>query len=273
MQRETARRKAGVRGIEKVDVSGIKIDPNRDRSMLRQQRYQGLDEEETERAIRIAMRADPLVFAYLDQIEIDVDDGIAQLSGRVGRVRAKQSAEQDARNTVGVWKVINSIEVQWSEGGPTDGEIIDNVQAAFLRSANVTRSDFRVHSRQAHVSLYGMVETPFEKKYAGWIAGGLPGVLHVANHVSVKPDSVEPKPDAALEEAIREKWRHAFFDRSSDLRVEVEDGVAVLSGEVDTWRQWQTAMDLAVEAGAREPHNLIDVRLHPPHGGSNVFVP
>ena len=54
-------------------------------------------------------------------------------------------------------------------------------------------------------------------------------------------------------------------------------GVAILEGTVDTWFMWQTAMDQAIAAGARRPHNLIEVRYGLPSGphyyGPHNYVP
>ncbi len=64
-----------------------------------------------------------------------------------------------------------------------------------------------------------------------------------------------------------------MFDASDGIDITVTDGVAVMTGTVDTWRQWQAALDLAIEAGSRAPHNMLNVRHHPPHGASRIFVP
>lgn len=60
-------------------------------------------------------------------------------------------------------------------------------------------------------------------------------------------------------------------------QVKVEKGVAILRGTVDTWLMWQTAIDLALEAGSRRPHNLIAVRYGDPSAprfyGPHYYVP
>ena len=56
------------------------------------------------------------------------------------------------------------------------------------------------------------------------------------------------------------------FLPDNQVTVKVVDGVAILQGTVDTWMMWQTAMDQAIAAGARRPHNLIEVRYGLPSG-------
>ncbi|REJ82654.1 MAG: BON domain-containing protein [Planctomycetota bacterium] len=259
-------------GVQNIDARGLLVDYERYDGTRRRRRLEELTDEHLVEAVRLALRYDPRVLSYLDTIEVESDGGSITLSGAVGRLRAKQAAEETARGTLGVWRVRNNLKVRWSESDPPAHEIVDFVQAALLRDPYVSRHEIRVHCRNGHVSLYGLVDSDFEKKTAGWIAGGQKGVVHVNNYLSVPEDWV-PRSDAEIKADIDEKLARTFFDRSNEVDVTVEDGVAILRGEVDTWRQWQWAMELAVEAGARRPHNLIKVRYHPRHGGSRIYVP
>jgi hypothetical protein len=66
-------------------------------------------------------------------------------------------------------------------------------------------------------------------------------------------------------------------DPNNQVTATVENGVAILRGTVDTWYMWQTALDQAIAAGAREPHILIEVRYGLPSGphyyGPQDYVP
>ena len=48
------------------------------------------------------------------------------------------------------------------------------------------------------------------------------------------------------------------------MTAKVKNGVALLEGEVDSWFMWQSALEQAVAAGAREPHMMIEVRYGDP---------
>ena len=67
------------------------------------------------------------------------------------------------------------------------------------------------------------------------------------------------------------------MDPNNQVTATVENGVAILRGTVDTWYMWQTALDQAIAAGAREPHILIEVRYGLPSGphyyGPHDYVP
>lgn len=261
-----------IAGIDAVDVNGIRVDSDRFDGMRRRARMTKLSDKEITDNVRLAMRHDARLISYLDGIKVDSDGGSVTLTGHVGRYRVKEFAAETARNTVGVWRVKNHLKVRWSGDDISARNIIDYVQAALKRDPYVDRHDIRVHCRNAHVTLYGLVDTQFEKEAAGWIAGGQKGVVHVNNSLAVAK-KWQPKPDEEIQDAIEEKLKFTLFDRSNDIEVRVEDGVALLRGRVDTWRQWQAVMNATVAAGARRPHNMIRVRFHPRHGGSQIYVP
>lgn len=270
--KSAAERKSWVAGVKSVDVRGVQVDFDLYDGMRRRKRLQEVTDKKIIEMVKLAMRQDPRVLSYLETIHIESTDGSVTLTGKVGRLRAKDTAENVARSTVGVWRVKNNLKVRWSSKDPTAHEIIDDVQTALRRNPYVSRHAIRVHCRNAHVSLYGLVDSEFEKTVAGWTAGGQNGVVHVNNSLAVAK-MWNPKSDAEIKADIEEKLKFTFFDKSNNIDVTVENGVAILRGEVDTWRAWQTAMNKAIEAGARRPHNLLNVRYHPRHGGSRIYVP
>ncbi len=68
-----------------------------------------------------------------------------------------------------------------------------------------------------------------------------------------------------------------FIDEENRVSARVEDGVALLEGTVDSWFMWQTALDQALAAGAREPHMMIEVRYGEaaatPYYGTQYYIP
>ena len=265
-------RLAEVMGILRVDLGQVEVDAGRSDGSRRKSRYANLSDESLLKMVRRVFDADPLVFSHADNINVQVNDGVVSLSGTVNRSRVKHAAERIALGVIGVHRVTNELKVDYPDGYPSDAEIIRETQGALKRSPYLERRDFRVHSQAAHVMLYGVVESELEKEIASRIAYGVEGVVHVANSLAVQREWVE-KSDSEILADLKRKLEFAFFDKSNTVNVNVTDGVAILRGEVDTWRQWQTALDLALEAGSRHPHNLIRVRFHPPHGSPRVYVP
>ena len=206
------------------------------------------------------------------EIKVVVDDGVVTLRGDIEHFSAKRAAERAAVNTLGVDRVSNKLKIAWDEAKSDDPVIESSVKAALGRNPYVSRHDIIVRCRHAHVDLFGLVDSQFEKDIADWTAETQKGVVHVNNRLSVLREW-EPRSDDEIQEAINEKLEWTFFDRASEIDVNVENGVAILRGTVDTRRQWQRVMDIAVKAGARSPHNLLRIRLRPQRGRNPLYVP
>ncbi len=270
-ERDIIEELASVSGIQSVDVRGVKIDSSIRDGVRRRSRYAELTDEKIAEAVRLTLKHDPRVLSFTDTIDVESKDAAVTLRGEVGHAVAKRAAEQAARNTLGVDRVRNRLNVAWSED-VNDEEIEQFVRAALLRDSYVGRRDILVRSRRAHVDLFGLVDSKFEKHAAQQTAEMQRGVVHVNNNLTVVNDW-EPRSDDEIQAAIEEKLKWAFFDKASDIKVRVENGVALLQGTVDTRRQWQHVMDIAVKAGARKPHNQLKIRLQPQQGRKPLYVP
>ncbi len=263
---------AEIWGVTTVDVTSVTVDSDSFDESQRRERYADVSDGEIQDALARSFRNDPIVFSHVAAIATNVRDGSVTLSGTVDCLRTKNRAERLAGDVVGVQRVVNEINVEYSDKEVSDMEIIHETQAALRRSALLDRRAIRVHCQRAHVSLFGIVDSELEKQVAGWIADGITGVVHVNNSLAIEPKWKE-KSDEAIKSDLQRKLNFTLLDKTDDIRVTVENGTVILQGEVATWRQWQLVMDLAIEAGARHPHNLLNVRYHPPHGASRIFVP
>jgi len=270
-ERDTAEELAAVSGIRSVDVRGLKIDSSIRDGVRRRTRYAELSDETIADAVRLTLKHDPRVLSFTDTINVESKNAVVTLRGDVGHAAAKRAAEQAARNTLGVDQIRNRLTVAWIED-VNDEEIEAFVTAALIRDSYVGRRDILLRSRRAHVDLFGLVDSKFEKHAAQQAAEMQRGVVHVNNHLTVVNDW-EPRSDDEIQKAIEEKLEWSFFDTASDIKVRVDNGVALLQGSVDTRRQWQRVMDIAVKAGARKPHNQLKIRLQPQQGRNPLYVP
>lgn len=261
-------------GAQSVDDRGIKVSWSESDPELRTRRYQTVTDEQIQAAVTRAFKMDPRLLSYSPQVK--VEKGAVTLTGDVGTLAAKEAGERDARHTIGVRKVDNRLRVRWAEKPPTDEQIANFTRAALKRDPYVERHNIIVECRNAHVALYGIVDTEFEKTHTKWITGCQNGVVHVADYLAVRKQWV-PKSDAVIDAALKDKLAWSFVDPGNQVTATVEDGVAILRGTVDTWSMWQMAIDLALEAGARRPHNLIAVRYGEPSAprfyGPHYYVP
>ncbi|MEO9594546.1 MAG: BON domain-containing protein, partial [Rhodopirellula bahusiensis] len=65
------------------------------------------------------------------------------------------------------------------------------------------------------------------------IADGVAGVVHVSNSLAVEAEP-SGKTDEQITKDLNRKLKYTLLDRSDQIDVTVEDGVAILRGHVDT---------------------------------------
>lgn len=100
---------AFVMGVQSVDDRGIQVDPERQQDMRRVMPVSPKNDAEIARTATAALHYDPRLRDMV--IKVSVVRGVATLTGTVDTLEAKQAAEQDARNTLGVWHVWNHLRV------------------------------------------------------------------------------------------------------------------------------------------------------------------
>ena len=228
---------------------------------LRRHKYADRSDEDIAAAVRAAFLYDPRVLTY--QTTVLVHNGIVTLSGTVSNLRAKQDAERDARNVVGVWDVHNLLKVRTTRFIP-DLNITHSIEQALARDPYVGLFNFSVYVRNGKASLYGQVGSHFEQTQAGEVASGVNGVADLNNWITVAASPgfegfqvYAPKPNAdfALAERIRTRWFWSSALHNQDIEVLVERGRATLTGTVDTWLDRDQAAYDAYTAGARYVDN------------------
>jgi osmotically-inducible protein OsmY len=254
-EKNRARNDAWVAGTTDVDASGLEVKWWARDTMRRSSSYVGRSDEEIERAVQDAFLYDPRVMAF--EPTVSVENGTVTLAGIVDNLAAKEAAEQDARNTVGVWRVRNHLKVR-PVGEMSDADIEAQVGDAFYQDPYLERWEIDIDSNLGLVTLSGTVNTSFEKRQAEDVAEGVAGVIGVVNKLEYEHEW-EWKPDWEIRADIEDElWWSTFVD-SDDINVEVEDGVATLTGEVDTWSERNAAEKNAFDGGAKDVENQLKV--------------
>ncbi|MGD9115282.1 MAG: BON domain-containing protein, partial [Desulfobacterales bacterium] len=190
------------------------------------------------------------------------------LSGQVHNLKAKNVAEQDARNTIGVWLVRNHIKVRPGIGTHTspkpdaDAELARKVRLALLRNPYTHQHKITVTVNNYLVMLDGTVNSNLEKERAEDAASVVKGVTAVVNNLKINK-TWTPKEDWEIKKDIEDElWWSPFVDEG-DISIAVADGVATLVGVVDTLRERRVATENAYEGGAKQVRNLLKVRYGP----------
>ncbi|MFW6107168.1 MAG: BON domain-containing protein [bacterium] len=265
-EKSRARTDAWVTGVESVDATDLQVKWWAREEMKRARQAVTASDEKIKKAVKDALLYDPRVFSFKPQVE--VDGGVVTLKGEVEDLKAKRAAEEDARNTVGVWKVENRLRVRPKER-PSDAQLAQQVRDALKRDPYVERHQINVSVLNGKAYLYGTVDSDFEKWQADDVAARVSGVVEVQNNLTVS-EAWTWKDDWKIRQDIESNlYWNPYVDEES-VAVAVEDGVATLTGTVDSWYERRRAADEAWEAGAKSVINELRVRGSapgtPPYG-------
>ena len=221
-----------------------------------------VSDDALEQAIREELAEDIRVDA--SEIEARASDGEVTLEGSVTNYAQKRIAEQDARDVVGVAWVTNNLFVKTDQAAD-DWIIRADVDFDLQTDSALAPFDLEIRVKDGVVTLTGRVHDSSEKYHATDVAGGVRAVREVVNEIRVEPatGTITKQSDVTLAREIRDRLRrHWTTARVADrIRVGVKDGVATLTGDLDTWDERLEAGLLALGTeGVRKVQNRLTVK-------------
>lgn len=271
---------AWVAGVGSVDDEDLSVERWARDDALRGNKYVSKQEDEIREAVNDALMTDPRVMSF--NIDVDATGSLVTLRGQVDNLKAKRAAGQDAWQTVGVSHVTNRIKVR-PDDPPADDKVEEAIRDALLRNPYVERFEITTIVTDGVAHLYGSVDTYFEKQRATDLASRVEGVLDVENHLTVNGDDAylyDPyvddsfveddlvmgyerrspyQTDSQIKDSIEsELWWSPFVD-ADQVNVTVDNGVARLTGTVDSWSELRAATENAYEGGATLVDNDLTV--------------
>lgn len=205
-------------------------------------------------------------------IEVGVQDGEVMLTGTVGSAFERSVAIGDAWSQ-GVTEVdADGLTVEWwardemldkdRYADLTDTQIREAVKDALLWDPRVASFRPEVTVENGVVTLSGTVSDLKAKRSAAQTASNTAGVWRVKNLLKVRPK--DERSDAEIASDIRhDLLTDPYVDRF-DIDVDVDHGVARLTGSVDSYfEKWQ-AGDLAARTrGVTSVRNRLNVDYEP----------
>lgn len=266
-ERRRARNRSWVAGVQSVDARGLEIEWWADDAMQRERPPRGIGDDTVREAVVDALIYDPRVTAQ--NIDIQAINGHVTLTGRVLSLRARSAAEQDARNTVGVTRVTNLLKIRPGTV-VNDQDLVRDIKRSLTVNPAVEPYEIDVDAYNGRVHLYGRVDSAYEREMAEEIAERQLGVLEVSNHLET--DDWDYKSDFEIAEDIQDQMFWSPFVDSDDVEVVVADGVATLTGTVNSWSEHQSAIENAYEGGARRVVDELAVTYAPP-GYAPAYLP
>jgi hyperosmotically inducible protein len=135
--------------------------------------------------VKANLAADPQVNPF--NIDVDANDGVVQLNGRVDDDETRREAGRLASETSGVVRVENEITVGTETAGDVvdDAVIVTKVKAKLVADLEVAATNIDVDSEQGVVTLTGEVRSAEARTQAGQIARDTSGVVRVINNLTV----------------------------------------------------------------------------------------
>ncbi|HEX5412635.1 MAG TPA: BON domain-containing protein [Terriglobia bacterium] len=177
------------------------------------------------------------------QVNVQVNDGVATLTGNVESYAEKMRAERAAKHQDGVQQVVNNIEVNTQDIGTQ--QILAQARHQVVTYPNYTIFDHITLSATGNqLTIGGEVTQPYKKSTLGNILGGIKGVADLQNNIKVLPTS-------GMDDQIRlatanRIYRDPMFTNYANqanppIHIVVENGKVSLYGVVNSKAERQKA--------------------------------
>ncbi len=250
----------GVRGVKRVnDDIEIEYTSLRPDSEI---------ESEVQQALQNDIRVDNLM------VDVSVDDAVVHLSGTVGSAVERSFAVANAYVAGADDVKSEELDVaRWARDEAlrdtkyeprAHSAIAQGIERALIYDARVMAPNVDVDVNAGVATLRGTVESAAAERAALNDARNTVGVIDVCDRLDVMP--ADQRASSEVETDIRTALAANPYTNAFEIKVEVDDGVARLSGEVDTFGERAEAHDIAANVrGVTEVRNklTIDAGLDP----------
>jgi hyperosmotically inducible protein len=119
----------------------------------------------------------------LDNVDVEVSGGVAELSGGIKTLDLSQDALNTARKTRGVRGVVNNLKTR---GEPVDDAIVTSDVNSALADSGISAPDIDVITKKGKVTLNGWVNNNSEIEAATEITSQVPGVVKINNRLKAR---------------------------------------------------------------------------------------
>ncbi len=206
---------------------------------------QTLSDAEIREAVEREMFYDPSISS--DGVDVEVADGIVELTGSVKHLLAKARATLIASAVKGVRAIDNRLEVRVVERD--DAAVKEAVIGALTMDPTTERFDISVDVEDQVVTLTGTVQSYAEKLWAARAARSVVGVKALENQIKVEYRA--NRRDAEILEDVKAQLRWDSVINDGLIDAKVDNGYVTLSGVVGTLAEKDRAETSAWVAGVK----------------------
>jgi len=207
--------------------------------------------EADDRIEAATMETDNFRTVLHDQVKVEVDEGVMELTGTVSDESLKALAEETARNIPGVVEVDNQIDVEVPPPEHSDAWIALKARTSLLMHSEVSVNKTDVAVSAGVVTLSGMVDSVAQKELTVAYIKEIDGVKDIIDRMTVKEIPVETRTlGAVIDDAsitARVKYELLSHRSTSALTTNVttKKGSVVVEGEADSMAERTLVTKLA----------------------------
>jgi osmotically-inducible protein OsmY len=184
------------------------------------------------------LKWDPSINAT--KIGVEVDNGVATLSGHVENYAQKWSAERAAQKVCGVKALAVEIDVVLQgANNRSDADIARTARNVLEWTTNWPKDHVKVIVENGWISLSGELDYEYQRQLATASVRHLMGVTGVSNQITVKPSLSSLSVKSDIQAALK---RRALID-AEEIIVTVNGGNVSLSGVVQSWSERDMVSD------------------------------
>ena len=181
-EKRSAVQDATVDGVLYVDDSSLRIDPEIHDTLPVTDTVTGLGDASIAIHVRDSFFKDPRVNP--SSVQILVENGTVILSGSVDDLAAQSAALSDTRNSVGVRRVVNQIQVSPPQN-ITDSQIKQGVRQVLTLDPLLKHGQVTTRVDDGVVTLSGTVPSGFERSFVEDDASRIAGVIAIDNRLKI----------------------------------------------------------------------------------------
>jgi len=186
-------------------------------------------DKELQRDVTAELNWDPSVDS--GRIDVEVQAGIATLTGLVNSYAQKCSAQTAAWRVSGVEGVIADLEVELpSNDWRSDRDIAKAAHNVLAWNTSIPPRRMKVAVKHGWLVLSGNVEWEYQSRAAESAMRNLVGIKGLVNLIEIKP-RIEPRD---VTRQIEAALRRRSFRRAKTISVVVNGGTVTLCGQLDS---------------------------------------